>query len=42
VDADTVTGFGSFRPVLTSDGPPAVGEGRLVLAGLGFAWFAEP
>ncbi|WP_448627557.1 alpha-amylase family protein [Geodermatophilus sp. URMC 64] len=42
VNADTVTGFGSFRPVLTSDGPPEVTGGRLVLPGLGFAWLAEP
>ena len=42
VDADTVTGFGAFVPVLTSDGPPAVADGRLVLPGLGFAWLAEP
>jgi amylosucrase len=42
VDADTVTGFGTFRPVLTSDGPADVGDGALVVAGLGFAWFAEP
>jgi amylosucrase len=42
VDADTVTGFGSFAPVLASDGPPEVRDGRLVLPGLGFAWYAEP
>ncbi|HEX2072398.1 MAG TPA: alpha-amylase family protein [Geodermatophilus sp.] len=42
VDADTVTGFGSFAPVLTSDGPPEVRGGRLLLPGFGFAWFAEP
>jgi amylosucrase len=42
VDADTVTGFGAFVPVLTSDGPPEVDGGRLVVPGLGFAWLAEP
>jgi amylosucrase len=42
VDADTVTGFGSLAPVLTSDAVPAVEDGRLLLPGLGFAWFAEP
>jgi amylosucrase len=42
VDADTVTGFGSYVPVLASDGPMEVSDGRLVLPGLGFAWFAEP
>jgi amylosucrase len=42
VDADTVTGYGTDRPVLTSDGPPVVAGGRLTLPGLGYAWFAEP
>jgi amylosucrase len=42
VDADTVTGYGSFEPVLTSDGTPDVRDGRLLLPGLGYAWFAEP
>jgi amylosucrase len=41
VDADTVTGFGAFAPVLTSDGALGVAVGRLVVPGLGFAWFAE-
>jgi amylosucrase len=41
VDADTVTGFGSFEPVLTSDGPPELRADRVLLPGLGFAWFAE-
>ena len=41
-DADTVTGFGAFRPVLTSDGPLEVTGGRLVVPGLGCAWLAEP
>jgi len=41
VDADTVTGFGTFRPVLSSDGPPELRADRLLLPGLGFAWFAE-
>jgi amylosucrase len=42
VDADTVTGFGTFREVLSSDGPLGVQDGRLLLPGHGFAWFAEP
>ena len=42
VDADTVTGFGTFAPVLSSDGTPVVRDGRLTIPGLGFAWFAEP
>jgi amylosucrase len=42
VDADTVTGFGTFEQVLGSDGPPDVRDGRLLVPGLGFAWFAEP
>jgi amylosucrase len=42
VDADTVTGFGTFLPVLGSDGPPPVRDGRVVVPGLGFAWYAEP
>jgi amylosucrase len=42
VDADTVTGYGTFLPVLASDGPPESRADRLLLPGLGFAWFAEP
>jgi amylosucrase len=42
VDADTVTGFGTFTHVHGSDGPLQVSDGRLVVPGLGFAWFAEP
>jgi amylosucrase len=42
VDADTVTGFGTFAPVLASDGTPEFRADRLLLPGLGFAWFAEP
>jgi amylosucrase len=42
VDADTVTGFGAFSPVLASDGHPEFRADRLLLPGLGFAWFAEP
>jgi amylosucrase len=42
VDADTVTGFGTFREVLSSDGPLGISDGRLLLPALGFAWFAEP
>jgi amylosucrase len=42
VDADTVTGFGTFAPVLSSDGVPEIRDGRLLVPGLGFAWFAEP
>jgi amylosucrase len=42
VDADTVTGFGTFAPVVASDGAPEFRADRLLLPGLGFAWFAEP
>jgi amylosucrase len=42
VDADTVTGFGSFAVALSSDGALGVRAGRLLLPGLGFAWLAEP
>jgi amylosucrase len=42
VDADTVTGFGTFGWVLGSDGPLPVQGGELVVPGLGFAWYAEP
>jgi amylosucrase len=42
VDADTVTGFGTFEPVLASDGPPELRADRVLLPGLGFAWYAEP
>jgi amylosucrase len=42
VDADTVTGFGTYVPVLTSDGPPELRADRVLLPGLGFAWYAEP
>jgi amylosucrase len=41
VDADTATGFGTFAPVLTSDGPPELRADRVLLPGLGFAWYAE-
>jgi amylosucrase len=41
VDADTVTGFGSFEPVLSSDGAPQLRADRVLLPGLGFAWYAE-
>jgi amylosucrase len=42
VDADTVTGFGTYQQVLSSDGPLPVQGGGLVVPGLGFAWYAEP
>ncbi len=42
VDADTVTGFGTFPFVAGSDGPLPVEDGRLVVPGLGWAWYAEP
>jgi amylosucrase len=42
VDADTVTGFGTYVPVLTSDGQPELRADRVLLPGLGFAWYAEP
>ena len=41
VDADSVTGFGTFPPSLASDGPPELRADKLLLPGLGFAWFAE-
>jgi amylosucrase len=40
--ADTVTGFGTFEPVLASDGRPDLRADRVLVPGLGFAWFAEP
>ncbi|WP_369133697.1 hypothetical protein [Modestobacter sp. I12A-02662] len=42
MDADTVTGFGTYDLVLGSDGPLRVEHGGLVVPGLGFAWYAEP
>jgi amylosucrase len=42
VDADTVTGFGTYQLALGSDGPLQVQDGGLVVPGLGFAWYAEP
>ena len=42
VDADTVTGFGTFRAGARQRRPAGVQDGRLLLPGLGFAWFAEP
>ncbi|SDY86297.1 amylosucrase [Modestobacter sp. DSM 44400] len=42
VDADTVTGFGTYQLVLGSDGPLPVERGGLVVPGLGFARYAEP
>ncbi len=41
VDADSVTGYGTFPPTLASDGPPELRADKLLLPGLGFAWFAE-
>ena len=41
VHADTVTGFGTFGQVLASDGDMPVRHGRLVVPGLGYAWYAE-
>jgi amylosucrase len=41
VDADTVTGFGCFVPVLSSDGIPELRADRVLLPGLGFVWYAE-
>jgi amylosucrase len=40
VNADTVTGLGTFEAVLGTDGPLAVRDGDLLLPGLGFAWYA--
>jgi amylosucrase len=42
VDADAVTGYGTFDLALSSDGPLPVEHGRLLVPPLGFAWFAEP
>ncbi|HJX43862.1 MAG TPA: alpha-amylase family protein [Geodermatophilus sp.] len=42
VDADTVTGLGTFAQVAGGDGRLAVRDGRIVVPGLGWAWFAEP
>ena len=42
VDADTVTGLGTFALVLSSDGELGVSDGRVLLPGYGFAWYAEP
>jgi amylosucrase len=42
VDADTVTGYGTNVAVLSSDGPPELRAGRVLLPGLGFSWYAEP
>jgi amylosucrase len=41
VDADTVTGLGTFSQVAGSDGRLPVQDGRIVVPGLGWAWFAE-
>jgi amylosucrase len=41
VDIRTLDGFGVLNTVLASDGPPAVENGRLRLAGLSFVWLAE-
>jgi len=41
VDADTVTGLGSFHQVHGSDGVLPVDHGRVVIPSLGFAWYAE-
>ena len=41
VDADTVTGLGTFRQVAGSDGRLPVQDGRIVVPGLGWTWFAE-
>jgi amylosucrase len=42
VDADTVTGLGTFAQLAGGDGRLAVRDGRIVVPGLGWAWFAEP
>ena len=39
---EAVTGYGSFLPVLSSDGPPELRADRVLLPGLGWAWYAEP
>ena len=40
-DRVQITGFGTFEPVLSADGDFPVRHGRLVVPGLGFAWYAE-
>ena len=42
VDADAATGFGTYQRVLASDEAFEVKYSRLVVPGLGFAWYAEP
>jgi amylosucrase len=42
VDADAATGFGTYERVLASDEAFEVRYSRLVVPGLGFAWYAEP
>jgi amylosucrase len=41
VDADTVTGFGTYERVLASDDTFEIKYSRLVVPGLGFAWYVE-
>ncbi|MBN9097646.1 MAG: hypothetical protein J0I49_05985 [Pseudonocardia sp.] len=42
IDPRTLDGLGVLETVLSSDGPPLVHQGRLVLPGLGFVWLAQP
>jgi amylosucrase len=42
VDVTALPAFATTETVASSDGPPAVRDGRLVLPGLAFVWLAEP
>jgi amylosucrase len=41
VDADTVTGLGTFARVLSSDETSEITDERLIVPGLGYLWYAE-
>jgi amylosucrase len=41
VDADTITGLGAFARVLSSDETSEITDGRLIVPGLGYLWYAE-
>jgi amylosucrase len=42
VDPGALPAWGSLETVASTDGPPAMRDGRLVLPALGFVWLAEP